>query len=102
MRYFFKKKISKHPTPTPLTFPKPSTKGLVAELTPPHVQSAWGFKREWVQAAGLAACCNYFSNFFFYFLFFFMELEYHGKLEFPKLEYPKSGRFLHISETMVN
>ena len=23
MRYFFKKKISKHPTPTPLTFPKP-------------------------------------------------------------------------------
>ena len=46
MRYFFKKKISKHPTPTPLTFPKPSTKGLVVELTPPHVQSAWGFKRE--------------------------------------------------------
>ena len=68
MRYFFKKKISKHPTPTPLTFPKPSTKGLVAELTPPHVQSAWGFKREWVRAAGLAACCNYFSKFLFLFL----------------------------------
>ena len=94
MRYFFKKKISKHPTPTPLTFPKPSTKGLVAELTPPHVQSAWGFNREWVRAVGLAACCNYFSKIFF---FFFMELEYHGKLE-----YPKSGRFLHIFETVVD
>jgi len=33
---------------------------------------------------------------------FLMELEYHGKLEFPKLEYPKSGRSLHISETMIN
>ena len=59
MRYFFKKKISKHPTPTPLTFPKPSTKGLVVELTPPHVQSAWGFMGEKVRAARLAVYCNY-------------------------------------------
>ena len=62
MRYFFKKKISKHPTPTPLTFPKPSTKGLVAELTPPHVQSAWGSRRERVRVTGLVACYNYFSK----------------------------------------
>ena len=32
----------------------------------------------------------------------FIELEYHGKLEFPKLEYPKSGRFLHIFKTVVD
>ena len=31
-----------------------------------------------------------------------MELEYYGKLEFPKLEYPKSGRSLNISETVVD
>ena len=32
----------------------------------------------------------------------FMKLEYHGKLEFPKLKYSKSGRFLHISEIVVD
>ena len=32
----------------------------------------------------------------------FMELEYHGKLEFFKIEYPKSGRSLHISETVID
>ena len=32
----------------------------------------------------------------------FIELEYHGKLDFAKLEYPKSGKSLHISETVVN
>ena len=32
----------------------------------------------------------------------FHELEYHGKLEFPKLEFPISGRFLHISEIVVD
>ena len=36
--------------------------GLVAELVPPHAQSAWGFKGERVRVAGLAACCNYFSK----------------------------------------
>ena len=30
--------------------------------------------------------------------FKFMELEYHVKLEFPKIEYPKSRRSLHISD----
>ena len=37
-----------------------AAKGLVAELTPPHVQSAWGSRRGRVQAAGLAACYLYF------------------------------------------
>ena len=37
-------------------------KGLVAELAPPHVQSAWGFMRERVRAAELTACCNYLSK----------------------------------------
>ena len=32
----------------------------------------------------------------------FYELEYHGKLDFAKLEYPKSGSSLHISETVVD
>ena len=32
----------------------------------------------------------------------FHKLEYHEKLDFAKLEYPKSGRFLHISEIMVD
>ena len=33
----------------------------------------------------------------------FHELEYHGKLEFFKLEFPINGRFLlHISETVVD
>ena len=32
----------------------------------------------------------------------FMELEYHGKLEFPKFKYPKSGKSLHISKTVVD
>jgi len=39
---------------------KLSAKGLVAELAPPHVQSAWESRGERVQAAGLATCCNYF------------------------------------------
>ena len=38
------------------------TKGLAAELTSPHAQSAWGSKGERVQTAGLAACCNYLSK----------------------------------------
>ena len=37
-------------------------KGLVIELTPPHTQSAWRSRRKRVRAAGLAACCNYFSK----------------------------------------
>ena len=32
----------------------------------------------------------------------FHKLEYHGKLDFTKLEYPKSDRSLYISETVVN
>ena len=35
---------------------------MLAELAPPHVQSAWVSRRERVRAAGLAACCNYFSK----------------------------------------
>ena len=38
------------------------TKGLVTELAPPHVQSAWGSKGERIQAAGLTTCCNNFSK----------------------------------------
>ena len=37
-------------------------KGLVTELAPPNVQSTWGLRRKRVQAAGLAACYNYFSK----------------------------------------
>ena len=37
-------------------------KGLVVELAPPHVQSAWGSKREMVRTARLTVCCNYFSK----------------------------------------
>ena len=37
-------------------------KGLVAELTLPHIQSTWGFRGERVRAAGLAASWNYFSK----------------------------------------
>ena len=44
---------------------------------------------------------NKFEGYFFKVLEF-IELEYHGKLEFPKLKYPKSGRSLHISETVVD
>ena len=33
---------------------------------------------------------------------FFMVLEYHEKLDFAKLEYPKSGRFLHIFKIVVD
>ena len=32
----------------------------ITELTPPHAQSAWRFRREMVQVAELAAYCNYF------------------------------------------
>ena len=32
----------------------------------------------------------------------FYELKYHGKLDFAKLEYPKSGSSLHISEIVVD
>ena len=38
----------------------------------------------------------------FFMLLEFMELEYHGKLNFAKLKDPKSDRFLHISEIMVD
>ena len=31
----------------------------------------------------------------------FHELEYHGKLEFPKLEFPISGRLQIFSKTVV-
>ena len=37
-------------------------KGLVTELAPPHVQSAWGSREERIRVVGLAACCNYFSK----------------------------------------
>ena len=46
-----------------------SAKGLVAILTPPHAQSAWGSRRKMVQAAGLAAYYNYFSKKSLTFLF---------------------------------
>ena len=39
-----------------------SAKGLVVELAPPHIQSAWGFRGKRVRAAGLVTCCNYFSK----------------------------------------
>ena len=26
------------------------------------LQSAWGFRGEWVQVVGFVACCNYFSK----------------------------------------
>ena len=32
----------------------------------------------------------------------FHKLKYHGKLDFAKLKYPKSGRNLYISEAIVN
>ena len=32
----------------------------------------------------------------------FHELEYHGKLDFAKLEYPKSGKSLYIFEIVVD
>ena len=41
---------------------KKCAKGLVAELTPPHAQSAWGSRGENVRAMQLAVCCNYFSK----------------------------------------
>ena len=31
-----------------------------------------------------------------------MEFEYNGKLEFPKLKYPKSDKSLHIYEIVVD
>jgi len=34
--------------------------------------------------------------------YFFKELEYHRKLEFPKLEYSKSSRFLHFFKIVVD
>ena len=37
-------------------------KGLVVELVPPHVQSAWRSREERVRAARLVTCCNYFSR----------------------------------------
>ena len=37
-------------------------KGLVAELTAPHAQSAWGSRGERVRTAGLATCYNYLSQ----------------------------------------
>ena len=40
----------------------PCNKGLVAKLTSPHVQGAWGFRGKKVRAAELAVCCNYFSK----------------------------------------
>ena len=46
---------------------------------------------------------EFFEKIYFkFFRNFFMELEYHGKLDFAKLEYPKSDRSLHIFETVVN
>ena len=39
-----------------------TVKSLVAELTYLHTQSVWGFRKEMIQAVGLAACCNYFSK----------------------------------------
>ena len=41
---------------------KSLAKGLVAELTLLHIQSAWGSREERVRTAGLAACYNYFSK----------------------------------------
>ena len=37
-------------------------KVLIAELAPPHAQSAWGFRGEKIQATGLAAYYNYLSK----------------------------------------
>ena len=41
---------------------KIGAKNLVAELAPPHVQSAWGSRGERVRAVELAACYNYFPK----------------------------------------
>ena len=51
-------------TPTFIGFEMRSliAKDLVAELTPPYAQSAWGSRGERVRVAGLAVCCNYFSK----------------------------------------
>ena len=43
---------------------------------------------------------GYFEGYFFKELKL-MELEYHLELNFPKLEYQKSDRFLYISEIVV-
>ena len=37
-------------------------KGLVTELTPPHAQSAWGFRGKKVRTVRLTAYCNYLSK----------------------------------------
>ena len=37
-------------------------KMLVAELAPPHAQSAWGLRGERVWVSGLAVYCNYLSK----------------------------------------
>ena len=37
-------------------------KGLVAKLTAPHAQSAWGSRGERIRTAGLAAYYNYHSK----------------------------------------
>ena len=42
-----------------LRFIMSNAKGLVAELAPPHAQSAWDSRGGRVQAARLAVCCNY-------------------------------------------
>ena len=41
---------------------QPNAKDLGAKLALLHAQSVWGFRGEKVRAAGLAACCNYFSK----------------------------------------
>ena len=37
-------------------------KGLVAELTSPHIQIVWGSRGENFGVVGLASYCNYFSK----------------------------------------
>ena len=44
------------------TFQDQRVKGLVAELTSLHAQSAWGSSGEGVRAAGFTACYNYLSK----------------------------------------
>ena len=39
-----------------------TVKGLVAKLTPPHVQSTWAFRGERVRVMRVVAYCNYLSK----------------------------------------
>ena len=54
----------------------------------------------WISSSWNSSTIKIFQNFSIELEF--MELENHGKLEFPKLKYPKSGRSLHIFEIVLD